>query len=75
MNKQPAKKKRPIKDYVKVRTAMNLTQTEFWGRLGVGQSRGSRYESGVTPVPLQTAAIAHSVYIEGSSFDVRDYQK
>lgn len=74
MNK-PVKKKKLIKDFVKVRTAMNLNQTEFWGRIGVGQSAGSRYECGVTPVPLQTAAIAHAVYIEGSSFDVRDYQK
>ena len=54
---------------------MRLNQTEFWGRLGVGQSGGSRYESGVTPVPLQTAALAHAVYIEGLDFDVRDYQK
>lgn len=32
-------------------------------------------EFGVTPIPLQTAALAHAVYIEGLDFDVRDYQK
>ena len=71
----PAKRKKLIRDYRKVRQGMRLNQAEFWGRIGVGQSGGSRYESGVTPVPLQTAALAHAGYIEGLDFDVRDYQK
>lgn len=38
--------KKPIKrNVVKMRTERNESQTVFWGRLGVTQSAGSRYEN------------------------------
>ena len=40
-----------IRDY---RHEQGLTQTEFWNRIGVTQSGGSRYESGrAIPRPVQ----------------------
>ena len=37
-----------------VRDKLGLNQSEFWGRLGVTQSGGSRYESGrKIPRPVQ----------------------
>lgn len=39
----------------KLRERTGLNQTEFWNRLGVTQSGGSRYESGRgMPKPVQT---------------------
>ena len=62
-----------IKDYKLVRVKMRLNQGEFWGRLGVTQSGGSRYESG-RAVPKPTAILAHQVYIQGLELDARDYR-
>jgi DNA-binding transcriptional regulator YiaG len=37
-----------------IRDKLGLNQSEFWGRLGVTQSGGSRYESGrKIPRPVQ----------------------
>lgn len=37
-----------------IRNRLGLNQQEFWGRIGVTQSGGSRYESGRTmPKPVQ----------------------
>lgn len=37
-----------------VRIRLGLNQQEFWGRIGVTQSGGSRYESGrAMPKPVQ----------------------
>lgn len=33
-------------DYKKLRTKLRMNQTEFWSRIGVTQSSGSRYEGG-----------------------------
>lgn len=33
-------------DIIALRQKLNLNQTSFWSRCGVGQSCGSRYESG-----------------------------
>lgn len=31
-----------------------MNQSDFWGRVGIGQSAGSRYESGRNiPIPVQ----------------------
>lgn len=56
------KKTALIKDYKTLRTKLRLNQTEFWNRLGVTQSGGSRYES-FRPVTKPTAILAHMVYI------------
>ena len=37
-----------------VRKKLNVNQSEFWSRVGIGQSAGSRYESGRNiPRPVQ----------------------
>lgn len=33
-------------DYKTLRTKLHMNQTEFWSRIGVTQSSGSRYEGG-----------------------------
>lgn len=38
-----------------------LTQTEFWGRIGVTQSAGSRFENG-RPVPKPVKALMRLAY-------------
>lgn len=38
-----------MKPYAKLRAELNMNQTEFWSRVGVTQSGGSRYESGRRP--------------------------
>lgn len=67
------KKTALIKDYKTLRTKLRLNQTEFWNRLGVTQSGGSRYESG-RPVPRATAILAHMVYIKGMEIDAREFK-
>lgn len=43
------------KDYRKLREKLGENQAAFWGRVGVTQSAGSRYESGrKIPGPMQT---------------------
>ena len=37
-----------------MRQKLNINQSEFWSRVGIGQSAGSRYESGRNiPRPVQ----------------------
>ena len=55
------KKTALISDYRKLRRKLDLNQSEFWNRLGVTQSNGSRYESG-RPVPKPTAMLAVIAY-------------
>ena len=51
----PVKKTKLISNYRLTRQKLNLNQAEFWSRLGVTQSGGSRYESGRNvPKPTQT---------------------
>ena len=66
-------KKKLISNYKRVRTKMQLTQTEFWGRLGVTQSAGSRYESSSNAVPHAVAVLARLIYIDAAEIDARDY--
>ncbi len=67
------KKTALIKDYKKLRTKLRLNQTEFWNRLGVTQTSGSRYESGCT-VPKSVAVLAYHAYIKGDPVDVREFK-
>ena len=44
----------PTINALAVRHKLGLTQTEFWSRVGITQSGGSRYESGRSiPRPVQ----------------------
>ncbi len=38
-----------MKAYAKLRADLGINQTEFWSRVGVTQSGGSRYETGRKP--------------------------
>lgn len=41
-------------DIIHLRRRLNMNQSQFWNRLGVTQSGGSRYESGRNiPKPVQ----------------------
>lgn len=61
-----------IKDYRAVRRGHNLNQSEFWSRLGVTQSGGSRYENG-REVPKAVAILAHLVYIQNQNIDASNF--
>jgi transcriptional regulator with XRE-family HTH domain len=41
--------KSPLKDLRAYRESLGENQSQFWGRFGVTQSGGSRYESGRPP--------------------------
>lgn len=44
-------------DYKTLRTKLRMNQTEFWNRIGVTQSGGSRYEGGrIAPQPTRIVA-------------------
>ena len=52
---KPAKKLPTIKNYRELRRKMDISQSEFWSRIGVTQSGGSRYETTrKVPKPTQT---------------------
>ena len=56
-----------------IRRKLGLNQQEFWSRIGVTQSGGSRYESG-RPVPKPTAILARLIYIDGMTIDAREFK-
>ena len=68
-----AKKIPLIKNYRELRRKMDISQSEFWSRIGVTQSGGSRYESG-RPVPVPTAILAHLVYVNGLDIDASGFK-
>lgn len=45
----------------KLRERLGLTQSEFWGRIGVFQAVGSRYEAG-DKMPMQVAILLELAY-------------
>jgi DNA-binding transcriptional regulator YiaG len=48
-----SKKAAVTQSLVESRQALGMNQTQFWGRIGVTQSAGSRYESGRhVPTPI-----------------------
>lgn len=51
-----------IKDYRALRRKLDMNQTEFWHRLGVTQSGGSRYEASSRRVPTPVAMMAVIAY-------------
>ena len=48
-------------DYKTLRTKLRMNQTEFWSRIGVTQSGGSRYEGGRN-APEPTRIVVDLVY-------------
>lgn len=67
------KKTRTITNYRALRESLKLNQSEFWSKVGVTQSGGSRYESG-RKVPKPAAILAHRIYVLGENIDARTYQ-
>ena len=65
-----------------IRRKLRMNQQEFWSRIGVTQSGGSRYESGRT-MPKPVRELLRLVHIEkieldtarGSDFEVVSYLK
>ena len=65
-----------------IRRRLNLNQQDFWSRIGVTQSGGSRYESG-RGMPKPVRELLRLVHIEGiplhqargSDFEVATYLK
>ena len=65
-----------------IRRRLRLNQQEFWSRIGVTQSGGSRYESGRT-MPKPVRELLRLVHIEGielekarrEDFEVASYLK
>ena len=51
-----------------IRRRLQLNQEEFWSRIGVTQSGGSRYESGRT-MPKPVRELLRLVHIEGIALD------
>jgi hypothetical protein len=50
-------------DPVKLRKSLGLNQAEFWGRIEVTQSGGSRYENG-RPMPPPVRKLLGIVYMK-----------
>ena len=53
---------------IALRRGLKLSQTDFWTRLGVAQSGGSRYENG-RPLPLPVVKLLDIIYIHRISPD------
>ncbi len=58
---KPAKKLPSIRNYRELRRKMNISQSEFWSRIGVTQSGGSRYET-MRKVPKTTQTVIDLAY-------------
>lgn len=71
-----------IADPADIRRKLGLNQQEFWGKLGVTQSGGSRYESGRN-MPRPVRALLRMVHLEqldlarikGEDFEVAEHLK
>jgi hypothetical protein len=63
----PALRGMPIGDLRQLRISKRESQEKFWGRFGVTQSSGSRFETGLTiPAPV---AILLKLYMNGKLSD------
>ncbi len=69
-------------DAREIRRKMGLNQQQFWSRLGVTQSGGSRYESGRN-MPRPVLQLLHLVHVENidiskvrrEDFEIAEYLK
>jgi len=68
-----AKKISLVKDYRRFRLQLELDQSEFWARVGVTQSAGSRIEKGAR-AKKSIAVLVVAVYVQGLEIDARNYQ-
>ena len=68
------KLKRFIPDYRVLRAKLRLSQHAFWGRLGVKQSSGCRYEEPGYDIPRPVELLAYSVYVDGNPIDSKDFK-
>lgn len=65
---QPTQRYTPPVDLRQFRISKRESQEKFWGRFGVTQSSGSRFETGLAiPAPV---AILIKLYINGKLSDV-----
>lgn len=58
---------KPIKKPIELRALREkngMNQTDFWGRIGLTQSAGSRYENG-QPMSEPVALLIHLIYVCG----------
>ena len=49
-------------DCYKLRESKGLTQAQFWPRIGITQSGGSRYENGDRPIPSPIEILLNVAY-------------
>ena len=57
-----------ITNHREIRRKLRMNQQEFWSRIGVTQSGGSRYESGRS-MPKPVRELLRLVHIEGIELD------
>lgn len=50
-------------DYYTLRKLTGLSQERFWGKLGVSQSAGSRYEANYRKVPKSVVQLVRLYYV------------
>ena len=59
--KKPALRFKTGEDVKAMRAKLHMNQSEFWGRINVTQSGGSRYESG-RAIPRTVQLLLHLAY-------------
>ena len=59
----------PISDPRDIRKRLNMNQSEFWSRIGVTQSGGSRYESGRS-LPKPVRELVRLVYLRDVALEM-----
>lgn len=52
-----------------LREKSGLNQTDFWDRIGITQSGGSRYETGERKVPKPVQHLLRLIYVEKLDLD------
>jgi transcriptional regulator with XRE-family HTH domain len=52
-----------------IRKRLGMNQSEFWSRIGVTQSGGSRYESG-RALPRPVSELVRLVYLKGVALEI-----
>lgn len=64
---EPVARHAPVGDLRQLRVSRRESQEKFWGRFGVTQSSGSRFETGLSiPAPV---AILLKLYVNGKLSD------
>jgi transcriptional regulator with XRE-family HTH domain len=59
----------PVPDPRGLRKQLRMNQSEFWSRIGVTQSGGSRYESGRS-LPKPVRELLRLVYLRGVPLEI-----